>query len=156
MPFAVEVESPVSAARMFKAALFDWHNLGPKIAPHVLSSAALIEGDGSVGSIRQLNFTSDLPFSYVKERLDYIDHEKFECKVTAIEGGHLETILESATVRFKIEPTSTGGCICKAVTESKFKPGAHAGDEEAKAKEALVKLFKGTEAYLLANPDAYV
>ena len=151
-----EVESPVSAGRMFKAALVDWHNLGPKLAPHVLASASIVEGDGGVGSLRQLNFTSAMPFSCVKERLDFVDHEKFECKITAIEGGLLDTILESASVCFKIEPTSTGGCICKAVTEAKLKPGAHAGDEEAKAKESLVERFKGTEAYLLANPDAYV
>ena len=54
----VEIESQVDAARLFKASMLDWHNLGPKVAPDVLASATGVEGDGGVGSIRQLNFTS--------------------------------------------------------------------------------------------------
>ena len=96
-----------------------------------------------------------MPFSYVKEQLDFIDHEKFECKVSAVEGGHLGTILESASAHFKFEPTSSGGCIVKVVTETKLKPGAVSGDDEAKAKESMVKLFKAAETYLIANPDSY-
>nr|AAD17336.1 intracellular pathogenesis-related protein PR-107 [Lilium longiflorum] len=156
MPFSLEIESPVAASRMFKAALVDWHNLGPKLAPEILVSGSIVEGEsGAVGGVRQLNFSSVMPFSYVKERLDFIDHEKFEVKVSAVEGGHLGTILESASAHFQIKPTASGGCVVKVVTESKLKPGAVSGDDEAKAKEAMVMLFKAAEAYLVANPDAY-
>nr|AAF21622.1 intracellular pathogenesis-related protein PR-103 [Lilium longiflorum] len=156
MPFSLEIESTVAASRMFKAALIDWYNLGPKLVPEILLSGSIVEGEsGAVGGVRQLNFSSVMPFSYVKERLDFIDHEKFEVKVSAVEGGHLGTILESASEHFQIKPTASGGCVVKVVTESKLKPGAVSGDDEAKAKEAMVMLFKAAEAYLVANPDAY-
>jgi hypothetical protein len=34
----------------------DWHNLAPKLSPDKVVSAAPVEGDGGVGSIRQFNF----------------------------------------------------------------------------------------------------
>ncbi|MDT3479968.1 pathogenesis-related BetVI family protein, partial [Salmonella enterica] len=161
MTFTVEVESPVSAARMFKAAVFDWHNIGPKIAPQIVCSATLLEGDGSVGSIRLIKFNSEkeggnMHYHYIKEHLDFIDHQNFECKTTVSEGGRHENILETASVHYKIEPTSTGGCICKMVIDAKFKPGIDARHEEAKIKEHWVMHYKDVGAYLFANPDAYV
>jgi Pathogenesis-related protein Bet v 1 family len=54
--WSVEIEAAVPAARLFKASVMDWHNLAPKIAPEKIASAAPVEGDGNVGSIRQFNF----------------------------------------------------------------------------------------------------
>ncbi|ONK63370.1 uncharacterized protein A4U43_C07F14430 [Asparagus officinalis] len=149
-----EVECLVSAGRLFKAAILDWHNLGPEIAPGVIVRANLVSGDGGVGSIRELNFTSSLPFSYVKERLDFIDHDKFEVKQTLVEGGGLGKMFESATTHFKFEPSSNGGCVVKVTATYKILPGV--ADESAKAKEGITNHMKAAEAYLLANPTAYV
>ena len=96
-----------------------------------------------------------MPFSYVKERLDFVDHEKLECKATIIEGGHLGTKLESASAHFKIDSTGSGGCVCKVVTTSKIHAGVEVWNEAEKAKESVVKHFKATEAYLVVNPEAY-
>ena len=96
-----------------------------------------------------------MPFSSIKERLDFVDHEKFECKATIVEGGHLGTKLESASAHFKIEPTASGGCIVKLVTTSKVLAGVEVKDDLEKAKESMVKHFKAAEAYLVANPTAY-
>nr|ARX80137.1 pathogenesis-related protein 10 [Lilium regale] len=156
MVFTVEVESSVSASRMFKAAVLDWHNLAPKVAPEIIISGVGLEGEGAVGSIRQLNFSSVLPFSFVKERLDFVDHDKFEVKSTLIEGGLLTTTLDSASMHFKIDPTSSGGSLCKAALDFKPKPGVDAGDEATKGNEHLAQVFKKVEAFLVANPDAYV
>lgn len=57
--WTLEIESPAPAARLFKAVL-DWHNLAPKLLPNIVASAVGIQGDGSVGSVRQLNFTSGI------------------------------------------------------------------------------------------------
>jgi len=154
MSWTVEIKSSVSADRTFKAAILDWHNLGPEIAPEILLSSTL-EGD-----IRQLNFTSAMPFTYMKEKVDFVDHKLFECESTITEGGHLGTRLESASVTYKIvEATSGEGCIITVVTTTKPLPGIELTDEAAgvidKAKEAVVKHFKAAEAYLLANPDKY-
>ena len=62
MTWSVEVESCVSASRMFKAAILDWHNLGPKVAPEVIVSGTGVEGEGGVGSVRELKFTSGSSF----------------------------------------------------------------------------------------------
>nr|AHG94647.1 pathogenesis-related protein 10 [Lilium regale] len=157
MSWSVVIESPVSAPRLFRAAILDWHTLGPKLAPEIIASGTGESGDGGAGSVRQLNFTSVMPFSYVKERLDFVDHEKFECQSTIIEGGHLGTRLESASAHFKVEPTSAGGSIVTVTTNTKPLPGIEADEGViAAAKGAIEKHFRAAEAYLLANPDAYV
>ena len=151
-----EIESPVSASRLFKAALVDWHNLGPKLAPHIIVSAGSVEGDGSVGSVREFKFTSAVPFSHIKERLDFADHEKFECKQTVVEGGGIGVSIESMSTHIKIEPNSKGGCVCKVVQTCKLLPGVKIEEEQAKTKETASSIIKTAEAYLVANPDAYV
>lgn len=55
-----EIESPVAAARLFKAIVGDWHNLAPKLVPEFVASATAEEVEGGVGSTRQLNFTAGL------------------------------------------------------------------------------------------------
>ena len=52
-----EIPATAPAGRLFKAAVLDWHNLGPKIMPEVIANAAVLSGDGAAGSIRELKFT---------------------------------------------------------------------------------------------------
>ncbi|KAM0954467.1 putative Bet v I/Major latex protein [Dioscorea sansibarensis] len=184
MSWIVEVESPVAASRLFKA-LLQWHNLAPKVTPETISSAQIItlnETEG-VGSVRQFNFTSGLlsksnviffsidrhfrihdelillnivmPFEYIKERLDFVDLEKFESKHSLVEGGELGKKLEAATTEYKFTPSSTGGCAVKMVMTYKLLPGVEVTDEEEKAKGAVTAIVKAAEAYLIANPNAY-
>ena len=96
-----------------------------------------------------------MPFGYVKERLDFVDFDKFECKQSLVEGGDLGKKIESASSQFKFEQTSNGGCVCKVVTTYKPLPGVENKDEVAKGKEAVTGIIKAAEAYLLANPGAY-
>ncbi|XP_010910747.2 pathogenesis-related protein 1 [Elaeis guineensis] len=152
--WTLEIESPAPAARLFKAVL-DWHNLAPKLLPNIVASAVGVQGDGSIGSVRQINFTSAMPFGYVKERLDFVDFDKFECKQSLVEGGDLGKKIESASSQFKFEQTSNAGCVCKVVTTYKPLPGVENKDEVAKGKEAVTGIIKAAEAYLLANPGAY-
>ncbi|KAH7676481.1 Bet v I type allergen protein [Dioscorea alata] len=155
MSWAVEVESPVAASRLFKA-LLEWHNLAPKASPEVISSAQIItlnETEG-VGSVRQFNFTPVMPFEYIKERLDFVDLEKLETKQSLVEGGDLGKKLKSATTEYKFTPSSTGGCAVKMVMTYELLPGVEVTDEEVKAKGALTAFVKAAEAYLLANPAA--
>lgn len=97
-----------------------------------------------------------MPFTCTKERLDYVDDAKYEAKQTLIEGGGIGVKLESASSHIKFEPASNGGCVCKVVATYKLLPGAAVDDEIAKAKDSITKIIKTAEAYLLANPDAYV
>ncbi|KAJ6807774.1 pathogenesis-related protein 1-like [Iris pallida] len=150
-----EIESPVSAARLFKAAVLDWHNLGPKVLPEIIASGAPVSGDGAAGSVRQLNFTSAMSFPYLKERLDFVDHGKLECKSTLVEGGDLGTKLESATFHFKFEPKGQG-CVAKVTATYKALPGVVvASGDVAEVKESVTGVIRAAEAHLVANPTAY-
>lgn len=59
--FTEEESSVLPPSRLWKAGIRAVLNLLPKIMPEVIASAQLLQGDGSVGSIRQLNFTPGLP-----------------------------------------------------------------------------------------------
>uniref|UniRef100_A0ACD5X386 Uncharacterized protein n=1 Tax=Avena sativa TaxID=4498 RepID=A0ACD5X386_AVESA len=155
--WTLEIESPVAASRLFRAGVMDWHNLAPKVAPHIVASAHPIEGAGGIGigSVRKFNFTSAMPFSVMKEKLEFLDVEKCECKSTLIEGGGIGTTIETATSHIKVEPTANGGCVVKIESTYKLLPGVEVKDETTKAKDSITNIFKGAEAYLIANPDAY-
>ncbi|KAF8683848.1 hypothetical protein HU200_044787 [Digitaria exilis] len=154
--WSLEIPSPVAAPRLFRAAVMDWHTLAPKVASAVVASAQPIEGEGAVGSVRQFNFTSAMPFSFVKEKLEFLDVDKCESKTALVEGGGLGVALESATTHIKVEPAAGGGSLVKVNATYKPLPGVPMKDEEvAKAKESVTAIFKAAEGFLVANPDAY-
>uniref|UniRef100_A0ACD5X094 Uncharacterized protein n=1 Tax=Avena sativa TaxID=4498 RepID=A0ACD5X094_AVESA len=96
-----------------------------------------------------------MPFSVMKEKLEFLDAEKCECKSTLIEGGGIGTAIETAMSHIKVEPTANGGCMAKVESTDKLLPGVEVKDETTKAKDSITNIFKGAEAYLIANPDAY-
>ncbi|KAF3322741.1 pathogenesis-related protein 1-like protein [Carex littledalei] len=96
-----------------------------------------------------------MPFSYVKEKFDFVDHEKLECKTTLLEGGGIGIKLESASSQIKFERKDDGGCVCQVVATYKLLPEVELRDESEAAKQSFVGIIKAAEAYLLANPDAY-
>ncbi|PKU67848.1 pathogenesis-related protein 1 [Dendrobium catenatum] len=152
--WTVEVETKAPAAALFKALFTDWHNLGPKLIPEIITGVTLLSGDGSAGSIRQVNFTTVVPFSFVKERLEFIDHEKFELKISVVEGGDLGKKIESATSHFKVEPKGAGS-IVKLTGTYKALPGVDSTEDIKKAKEGFIKSVKAVEEFLAANPGTY-
>ncbi|RLN16701.1 pathogenesis-related protein 1-like [Panicum miliaceum] len=151
----LEIASPVAAPRLFRAAVMDWHTLAPKLASHVVASAHPVDGDGNVGSVRQFHFTSGMPFGFMKERLEFLDADKCECKSTLVEGGGIGVAIETATSHIKVEPAAGGGSVVKVDSTYKLLPGVDVKDEIVKAKESVTAIFKAAEAYLVANPDAY-
>ncbi|PWZ04369.1 Pathogenesis-related protein 1 [Zea mays] len=153
--WTVEIASPVAAPRLFRAAVMDWHTLAPKVASHVVASAHPVEGEGGVGSVRQFNFTSAMPFGFVKERLEFLDVDKCECKSTLVEGGGIGVAIETAASHVKVESAAGGGCVVKVDSTYKLLPGVEVQDEITKAKESVTNIFMAAEAYLVANPEAY-
>ncbi|CAA2962027.1 PR-10 type pathogenesis-related [Olea europaea subsp. europaea] len=152
-----EVNSPVSALRLFKALILDADNLIPKIVPQAVKNVDKIEGDGGPGTIKQLNFAEGSEFKYVKHRIDALDKENMSYSYTLIEGDALMNILESITYEIKIESAPEGGSKVKNTSTYNTKPGVEIKEENVKAgKEKAAGVFKAVEAYLSANPDAYV
>ena len=96
-----------------------------------------------------------MPFNLMKERLEFIDADKCECKSTLIEGGGIGTAIETGTSHIKVEPAANGGSVVKVDSTYKLLPGVEVNDEITKAKESVTAIFKAAEAYLITNPDAY-
>ncbi|KAF8401410.1 hypothetical protein HHK36_012349 [Tetracentron sinense] len=107
----------VTPDRMFKALILDSNNICPKLMFSSIKSIEFLEGEGEVGTIKQLNFTEASPFRYAKHRIDALDKENFTCKYTLIEGDVLMDKLESITYEVKFERYGTGGCVCKMSSE---------------------------------------
>eukprot|EP01018_Ginkgo_biloba_P028179 Gb_21895 [translate_table: standard] len=150
-----EVVSTVEAKRLWKAMVKDGHNLLPKVLPDLISTISL-QGDGGVGSIRQINFTpANKDFNYSKERLDEIDDDKFEMKYTAIEGGLLGKKLNAAKFELKLNPTKEGGCVSTWTCHFDTISGSADEAKLQEMKEASIGTFKKLEGYLLSNPTLY-
>ncbi|XP_044961458.1 pathogenesis-related protein 1-like [Hordeum vulgare subsp. vulgare] len=150
-----EIESSVSASRLFRSGVMDWHTLAPKLASQIITSAHPVEGEGGIASVTQFKFTSIMPFNLMKERLDFIDVDKCECKSTLIEGGGIGTTIDTATSHIKVELAANGGSVMKVESTYKLLPGVEVNDEITMAKDSVTAIFKAVEAYLIANPDAY-
>ena len=59
-----EYTSSIPPSRLFKAVVIDAPNLIPKIFPQVVKSIEIIQGDGGVGSVRQINFAEGKDTAY--------------------------------------------------------------------------------------------
>ncbi|XP_010245453.1 PREDICTED: major allergen Pru ar 1-like [Nelumbo nucifera] len=146
----------VSPSRLFKALILDSHNLCPKLMFASIRNIEFLEGDGDVGSIKQINFTEASPYRYVKHRIDELDKENFTCKYTLIEGDALAEKLESITYEVKFEANAWGGCICKMSSEYRTIGDVEVKEEEIEdGKDRAIGMYEVVEAYLLAHPNAY-
>ncbi|KAK7839168.1 major allergen pru ar 1 [Quercus suber] len=140
-----EYTSSIPPSRLFKAVVIDAPNLIPKAFP----SIEIIQGDGGVGSIRQINFAEGL-MSLMKR----IIHTS--TLYTYIEGDALADKLESIAYEVQFEPTPEGGSKNKMTSKYYTKADVVLSEEEIKdGKDNAVEIYKIVEAYLLQNPDVY-
>nr|XP_043612172.1 major allergen Pru ar 1-like [Erigeron canadensis] len=145
--------SPVPPERIFKAAILDSHNLMPKLLPDAIKSIEIIKGDGGAGSVKQINFAR----GYVKHQIDELDEKTFTYKYTLIEGNGISDKIEKVSYDIKLGSSPDGGTISKMTTTIYTQGDFEIKEEELKAgKEKVLGLYKVAEAYLIANPDAYV
>lgn len=56
LTYTDEYTSPIPPARAFKASILDADNLIPKLMPEAFKSIEVLQGDGSAGTIKQINF----------------------------------------------------------------------------------------------------
>jgi len=147
----------VEAKRLWNAMVKDGHNLLTKVLPEIFASVTLLEGDGGVGTIKQLNFTpGNKNFIHIMERVDEIDEEKMVCKYTTIEGGSLGRKISAATFEVKFAPRKEGGCVATWMCNCETLPGAQLDEGRAQEiKEKSTAMLKKIEHYLLSNPNLY-
>jgi hypothetical protein len=145
----------VEAKRLWKAIVKDGHNLFPKVFPEAFSSITFVEGDGGVGTIKQVNFTPDnQDFSYFKEKVDEIDEEKMVFKFTIIEGGPLGTQVNALSFELKVVPREEVGCVVTRITNYETVQSAQTDDVKLQElKENATATFKKIDQYLVSNPN---
>ncbi|XP_027332971.1 pathogenesis-related protein STH-2-like [Abrus precatorius] len=154
--FRQEYLSSVAPSRMFHALIIDSRNLLPKLLPQFVKDVNLIQGDGEVGSIEQVNFNEASPFKYLKHRIDVLDKDNLVCKYTMIEGDPLGDKLESIAYEVKFEATNDGGCLCKMTNNYKTIGEVDVKEEELKeGRESTIAIYRVVESYLLENPQVY-
>ncbi|XP_050239874.1 major allergen Pru ar 1-like isoform X1 [Quercus robur] len=154
--YETETSSAIPPAKLFKAFVLDADNLIPKVAPHAIKSAEIIEGNGGPGTIKKITFGEGSQFKYVKHRIDGVDHANFTYGYSVIEGDALSEVLEKISYEIKIVASPDGGSVLKSTSKYHTKGEHEIKEEEVKAgKEKAAGLFKAIEAYLLAHPDAY-
>ncbi|MGD7361308.1 pathogenesis-related BetVI family protein, partial [Ralstonia pseudosolanacearum] len=152
--YTLELTSSLPPAKVFKANVLEGHKFSSLALPGIVASSAIIHGDGGVGSIRETKFTDAVPVDSVKERIDLLDKDNFECKLALIEGGDIGDKLESATYHVKVVPAAGGGSVYKIHNEVKTCSGVEPNNEKVEeSKKGITDSFKAIEAYVLANPN---
>nr|XP_043609994.1 root allergen protein-like [Erigeron canadensis] len=150
-----EIHSSLPASKLFKA-YDDFDNVAPKVDPGTYKSLVTVQGDGGVGTIKDVFFGDAMPFKSGKSKLDVVDKENYCISYTVFEGDALMGILDSTTHHMKFTPSADGGCVYKQTVEYHCKGDTHLTEEYLNvAKEALKKTFKAIEGHLHANPHAY-
>ncbi|ESR32710.1 hypothetical protein CICLE_v10006074mg [Citrus x clementina] len=147
----------VSPSRMFKALILDSHNICPRLLFSSIKSIEYFEGDGDVGTIKQINYIEGGEIRYTKHRVDALDKEKFMCKYRFIEGdGFIDSMLEFLTHEIKFEGYGQGGCVCKITCDFKAKEGVEIkGIDIELVKHKPLGMYEVVEAHLKAYPQLY-
>ncbi|KAG9444032.1 hypothetical protein H6P81_015372 [Aristolochia fimbriata] len=148
--------SPVPVSRLWKASA-DTDNIVPKILPELISSIVILEGNGGVGTVKQLNFTQVMKdFSYVKERVDALDGEKRVYKSTVVGGGLMGIKFKAYAFEFKMEARKEGGTKTTLTLEYDTVGDTQMSQEElGDIAKKMMSIPNAIETHLLANPNAY-
>ncbi|XP_039128469.1 major strawberry allergen Fra a 1-3-like [Dioscorea cayenensis subsp. rotundata] len=102
-----------------------------------------------------MHAASKAPFSYVKEKVDVLDHENMVYKYSAVEGGLLGVRFNSCSFEIKFAPHE-GGTIGKLTCHYDTTDNTPVGEEEkGQILEGLLGMLNAVEAYLVANPTAF-
>ncbi|XP_065863781.1 major allergen Pru ar 1-like [Euphorbia lathyris] len=152
--FETVIACALPPSRIFKAVVFNLTELLSKVMPQAIKSVDIVQGDGGVGTIRQVNFAEGIPFKYVKESVEAIDEEKLTYTYTVIEGDVLKGV-EKIQNDIKFEASSDGVGTIITNKSHYYTIGDHQiSEDESNGKDQMtIALFKALEAYLLANPD---
>ncbi|KAI3946492.1 hypothetical protein MKX01_017708 [Papaver californicum] len=132
-----------------------------------VKSVIFISGDGSPGSVNQVNFvdyfivaepTNDAghPMKSVNHRLDKKDATNCECNYTVIESDTFGDKVECVVNEVKFEDAPDGGCICKIKSCVHPKEDDILDEEHLKAGHGgYMAKYKAVTGHLVANPDVY-
>ncbi|GAB4828953.1 hypothetical protein Ancab_018613 [Ancistrocladus abbreviatus] len=137
--YSQEIESPVAAARLFKAFCLDNHNVFPKLMPESFKSIEFVEGTSvKAGSIRQFNFSDGYQCKDAKNKIDELDLANFYCKYTTTGGDMVDGKYECLVSETKFYPKGSGS-VCKMTTHVHPLPGTEFNEEVPKMGQEKLK-----------------
>lgn len=87
----------------------------PQVYKRLIQGCDIIEGDGGVGSVRELHMVSSIPATSSKERLEILNEEEHIISFRVLEGSHRLQNYWSVT---SLHPHSINGQIGTLVLES--------------------------------------
>ncbi|GMI80177.1 MLP-like protein 423 [Hibiscus trionum] len=152
-PYDFEITSPVTPVRLFNALAVEADKVFPKAAPQAIKSVE-VDGDGGPGTIVKINFAEGLPYQYVKHQVDAVDKANLSYSYSVTEGGSLGIKLEKISYENKFAAAAGGGTLCKSLMKFYTIGDYVYTEEDIKAFiQRTEVLYKGVEAYLLANPN---
>ncbi|XP_071725331.1 major allergen Pru ar 1-like [Rutidosis leptorrhynchoides] len=152
--FENETTTPIAPARMFKAMAVETDKLSAKVAPQIIKSTEIIEGNGGAGTIKKITFQEGPKEGYMKHRIDSIDKDNLTYNYSVIEGDFMNDKIEKISHENKIVASPDGGSILKLKTTIYTVDGADVSEDVLKGGQAKGEgMFKAIEAYLLANPN---
>jgi len=78
-----QIQAPVDVVWSFTRRFAE-----PQMYKRLIQGCDLIEGDGGVGSVRELHMVSSIPATSSKERLEILNEEEHIISFRVLEGGH--------------------------------------------------------------------
>ncbi|KAK8981893.1 hypothetical protein V6N11_072882 [Hibiscus sabdariffa] len=106
------------------------------------------------GGPMSISRKAGLPYRYVKHQVDAVDKANLSYSYSLIEGGPLGVKLEKISYENKLVAAAGGGTLCKSSMKFYTIGDCVYTEEEIKALiQSTETVYKGVEAYLLANSD---
>ncbi|KAF3432415.1 hypothetical protein FNV43_RR27155 [Rhamnella rubrinervis] len=140
----------------FKAFVLDAHNILPKTVPQNIQKIDIISGNGGPGTVYKVHFGAASHFKYMLHQTDAVDTQNLTYGYTVPEGDILRAVLEKITYDMKFEANQDGGSIVKNKFTYYTKGDIKINEDQLRiGKDKVAGSYKGVEAYLVANPDAY-
>ncbi|KAK1437345.1 hypothetical protein QVD17_03136 [Tagetes erecta] len=143
----LEFVSQFPAEKAFKT-FFEIDTIAPKVIPQVFKSFETLEGNGDVGTIKNITFGEAVPFTSGKYKVEAVDASNYSYSNSFFEGDNLYGILDSITHHYKITPSANGGSVIKQTVTYKCKGDEKPSEEIlTKEKELYENIYKAVEAY---------
>ncbi|XP_002988994.2 major pollen allergen Aln g 1 isoform X1 [Selaginella moellendorffii] len=136
------------------AAMKDSSVLLPKVMPEVFATVESLEGDGSAGSVRILNFGPAVPMvKFIKERVESVDEANYTTVTSVIDGGFIGIVFSLYRVTVSYEPSGDGSSTT-ITWRLEYEPLVESPSLE-ESKMGALGTFHAIEAYLLSHNEEY-
>ncbi|WOG83419.1 hypothetical protein DCAR_0102594 [Daucus carota subsp. sativus] len=142
--------SKMTAAQLYKSMFIDMDKVMPKILPQIFKSVRLVEGDGGVGTVKEITYA--VKATTMIQKLVEMDPEAMTYTKVIIGGDVLMGTLESVAYHSVVESSDSGECVVKLTVV--FTPLAGQEVSEDYIKDSIAQsyqTFYAVEAHVQAT-----